>query len=130
MEMDSQTLLFELPRAGGGLRTIGNTRVPASMVCGCTYAITETGLQSVFPITERDVKVISSVDAVDHPFALEVTGLPNVIRERSVTECTITATNTSRNVVAVRPEVEWFKVESSGADFIMRHKSSRQLQPV
>jgi len=82
------------------------------------YAITEKGFQSIFPSTDRDMKVKLSYDTVNQPVSLEVKGLPDSLRERRLVECTITLTNNSKRNLAVKPG-EWFTVETGNANWSM-----------
>jgi hypothetical protein len=82
------------------------------------YAITEKGFQSIFPSTDRDLKVKLSYDTVNQPVSLEVKGLPDSLRERRLVECTITLTNNSKRNLALKTG-GWFTVETGKANWFM-----------
>jgi hypothetical protein len=82
------------------------------------YAVTADGFQSLFPDTERDLKVNLSYDTADQPVALQVKGLPESLRERQMVECTLSAKNTSDTNVAIEP-AEWFSMKIDKAGYFM-----------
>jgi hypothetical protein len=84
------------------------------------YAVTAKGFQSVFPNTERDLRVKLSYDTEDQPVMLQVKGLPESLRERQMVECTLSATNTSNKELAIK-SAEWFSVEIDKAGYFMTY---------
>jgi hypothetical protein len=76
------------------------------------YAITSKGLQSLFPETDRELPVKLAFDPAGHPVTLRVEGLPKSLREERLYECTISATNTSKIDLRIRPG-EWFHMDGA-----------------
>jgi hypothetical protein len=84
------------------------------------YAITAKGFQTLFPSTERDLKVKLSYVTVDQPVVLQVKGLPESLRERQMVECTLSVTNTSDKELAMKSG-EWFSVDMNEAAYFMTY---------
>jgi hypothetical protein len=82
------------------------------------YAITAKGFQSLFPNTERDLKVKLACDPADQPVVLQVKGLPEPLRERQLVECTLSVTNTSDKELAIKPG-KWFHMDMNKAGYFM-----------
>lgn len=74
------------------------------------FAVTARGFESLFPNTERDLKVKLSCDTAGEPVVLQVKGIPESLRERRMVECTVSATNTSNKEVLIKP-AEWFSLD-------------------
>jgi hypothetical protein len=84
------------------------------------YAITSTGFQSIFPSTEKEVKVKLAYHSANEPIKLQVKGLPETLRERQMVECTLTATNTSEREIKIKPG-EWFQFEIDKGGYYMSY---------
>ncbi len=84
------------------------------------FAVTATGFQSLFPSTDRDLKVKLAYDTADEPVVLQVKGFPESLREQQMVECTLSATNTSSKGVPIKP-AEWFRVEVDKAGYFMTY---------
>jgi hypothetical protein len=89
------------------------------------YAITGKGFRSLFPSTERDLKVRLEYDTAGQPVTLRVQGLPRFLRERQMVECTVSATNTSGKDLPLRPD-GWFAVEAGKAGYFMTCERPRE----
>ncbi|MFL5244486.1 MAG: hypothetical protein ACJ8FY_20495 [Gemmataceae bacterium] len=87
------------------------------------YGITEKGFESIFPSTDRDMKVKLSYDTVNQPVSLEVKGLPDSLRERQLVQCTITLTNNAKSNVALKAG-GWFTLETGEANWFMEYTIS------
>jgi hypothetical protein len=84
------------------------------------YRITDKGLQSIFPATERDLKVSHSYDSAGQPVKLEAKGLPDTLRERQMVECVLTMTNTSTKELEVGPG-RCFQVQIKDLSYWMQY---------
>jgi hypothetical protein len=82
------------------------------------YAITSKGFQSLFPNTDRDLKVKLSFKTAGQPVRLKVKGLPQSLRERQMVECTLSATNTSNKDLAIK-RGKWFSVDIYKGGYFM-----------
>jgi hypothetical protein len=119
-----QDVAFRAKKGWWGLKDKRQHSLPNSKTKWLyAYAITEKGFQSIFPNTDRDLKVKLSYDTVNQPVSLEVKGLPDSLRERQLVECTITLTNNSKRNLAVKPG-GWFTVETGKANRFMTYTIS------
>lgn len=84
------------------------------------YAVTATGFRSLFPETERDLTVRVTYDTAGQPVTLAVKGLSESLRERRLVECTITATNTSNDTLAIKPG-QWYWVSTIDSSFFLTY---------
>lgn len=87
------------------------------------YSLSGQGFQSLFPSTTREVTVRVSYDTANQPVTLEVKDLPKLLRVYQLIECTITATNTTENNLALNPD-GWFALESKHGGYVMTCKRS------
>lgn len=91
------------------------------------YAITSKGLRSLFPSTDQELKVIPYLEAVGEPVKLEIKGLPTSVREFQLVECTLMATNTSKQDLPI-PE-KWFMLGiEKGYLFFMDYRATDKRQ--
>jgi len=74
------------------------------------YAITSQGFKSLFPDTHHTQRLKLDCNTGQHAVSLQVTGLPGLVREYQMYECTISATNTGTTDLAIEPG-EWFKLD-------------------
>jgi hypothetical protein len=74
------------------------------------YAITSKGFQSLFPKTDRDLRLKVSYDTAGQPVTLRAQGLPQSLREYQMYECTISAKNTSKMNLQVKVG-QWLDLE-------------------
>jgi hypothetical protein len=86
------------------------------------YAITTTGFQSLFPSVDGELKVKLSYDTAEQPVRLQVKGLPDPLREQRMVECTLSATNTSKNDLAISDK--WFILAFQNAGYLMMYGPS------
>lgn len=86
------------------------------------YAITAQGFQSIFPKTERELKVKLAYDTADHPVVLQVKGLPESLLERQMMECKLSVINKSDKEMSIKSG-EWFSVEMDKAAYFMIYGS-------
>ena len=84
------------------------------------YAITAKGFQSLFPNVDRDLNVKLTYDTANQPVRLEARGLPTSFREHQMVECTVSATNTSKQDLAIKPG-EWLALEIEKAGYFMNY---------
>lgn len=80
------------------------------------YAITAHGFQSLFPTTERDLKVLMAYDPGIESVAIHAKGLSDHLREGRMTEFSISVTNKSRKELAI-PAGRWFETEIGSANY-------------
>jgi|SRR5215469_10784639 len=83
------------------------------------YAVTAKGFQSLFPNTERDLKVVLSYDTAGR-VVLQINGLPEFLHERQMVECKLSATNTSDKELVIKPG-RWFEVDMGEAAYFMTY---------
>jgi hypothetical protein len=103
-------LAFRARRGGFGLvDKRQHTRPGDKRTWLYAYAITSKGFQSLFPDTDRIFRRKLTYDTGGHPVKLELKGLPEILREYQMYECTISATNTSKEELVVPGE--WFHLE-------------------
>ncbi len=74
------------------------------------YTITSEGFQRIFPDKRRDLCVKLNCDSGECPISLQLKGLPESLREYQMYECTISATNTGKHDLAIKPG-EWFALD-------------------
>jgi hypothetical protein len=92
------------------------------------YAITSKGLRSLFPETDRDLPVKLAFDPAGYPVTLRVEGLPKSLREYRLYECTISATNTSKIDLRIKPG-EWFAMDRAGFWIFGQWDKRESLKP-
>jgi hypothetical protein len=73
------------------------------------YTITSTGFRSLFPETDRDLRIKLAYDPAGEPVKLRVEGLPEKVREYRMFSCIVSATNTSKHDLCIDPD-EWFQL--------------------
>jgi hypothetical protein len=81
------------------------------------YAITAAGFESLFPVTDRDLRVSSSADATGQPVQLVVRGLSQSLREYRLCDCTISATNRSRGDLPIA-WTRWLRLEAANVQVL------------
>jgi hypothetical protein len=86
------------------------------------YAITAKGFQSLFPDMERSLNVKVVYDNADQPVTVQAEGLPESLREHQLVECTLSATNTSKDAIPLKPG-KWFKVEIDNAGYFLTFRT-------
>jgi hypothetical protein len=86
------------------------------------YRITTKGFESIFPVLERDLTIVLSFDSSNQPVKLELRGLPQLLRERRLVECTLTATNLSKTGIPIQPGA-WFTIETPKAGCFMTYET-------
>jgi hypothetical protein len=99
----------------------GHTRPGDPRIWLYAYAITSKGFQSLFPATDRTVRVQVAYDTAGQPVKLQVTGLPESMREYQMYEGKISATNTSEHELAIEPG-KWFDFEIDKAGSFMTYR--------
>lgn len=86
------------------------------------YAITEQGFKSLFPRTDRDLRIKNEYGSNDQPVELRVISLPPLVRENRMVECKISAKNVSRQPIGV--EQRWFELKIENGGYLMSYGPS------
>ena len=82
------------------------------------YAITAKGFRSLFPNTERELQVKLAYDTANPKVTLKAKGIPQSLRERQMVECTLSATNASKENLAIGSG-EWFTLDIEKGGYFM-----------
>jgi hypothetical protein len=82
------------------------------------YAITSKGFQTLFPTTTRLFRLTVEYDLADQPITLRVDGVPKRVREYEMFECTVSAVNTSKQMLPLPPD-RWFTLNTVSSGVLM-----------
>jgi hypothetical protein len=78
------------------------------------YRMSSKGFESIFPRTDRDLRVRLAYDTAGQPVTLRVEGLPRSLRENRLYDCTVSATNTSKRELVIEAGT-WLTLEAEEA---------------
>jgi hypothetical protein len=78
------------------------------------YLISSKGFESIFPRTDRDLRVRFAYETAGQPVTLRVEGLPRSLRENRLYDCSVSATNTSKRELVIEAGT-WLTLEAEDA---------------
>ena len=82
------------------------------------YTITSKGFRSIFPDIDRDRRLKLAYDTGGLPVKLRIDGLPKVLKQYQMYQCTVFATNTSEQEVRIASWPFYFEIDDDGFPLI------------
>jgi hypothetical protein len=91
------------------------------------YTITSKGFRSIFPDIDRDRRLELTYDTGGLPVKLRIDGLPKVLKQYQMYQCTVSATNTSKQEVRIASWPFYFEIDDDGFPLIPDRQELRDV---